>query len=376
MRFTPRFCFVASHTGRIKALDGLRAVAVLLVVLDHALIGFEGGGIGVSVFFVLSGFLITTLLIGERERTGGIGLTMFYSRRALRLYPALLVMLAVTIALGCSAKMGVIAATYTTDLYNTFTGNSAGPYQHTWSLSIEEQFYLLWPIALLPLALRFRAHAVKILLLAALASTVVALVGTHQMVASEGTITSAVFNPLWQAHGLLIGCALAFVVPGATVRRPTTMVVSGSVAILVIAVLASVTVHDNWAAAWNLLAEIAAAAAIAGMVAGEPLRGPARLYESAAAVWIGARSYGIYLWHVPLIYLVALHGLGPAGFGRIEGPALIGVPAAFLAAAISYRWVERPFLRLKDRLHRTAPIVELSEGAPPLEPRPASATIS
>jgi peptidoglycan/LPS O-acetylase OafA/YrhL len=346
---------MAPGKGRVVSLDGLRALAILLVLLDHSLTNFEGGGIGVSVFFVLSGFLITTLLVRERERTGNVSLRLFYSRRALRLYPALLVMLAVTIVLGCSAKMGLIAATYTTDIYNAVTSNSTGPYQHTWSLSLEEQFYLLWPLLLAPLALRYRRHAVPILLVAAFGSTAFAWFGTQAMVARDGTITSAVFNPLWQAHGLLIGCALALWRPRAKVRRPNEMILAGSAAILVIAVLASVTVDRDWAAGWNLLSELAAAAVIAGMVAGEPLRGLSRIYETGAAVWIGARSYGIYLWHLPLIYLVALHGLAPPNVSSLLGAAVIGVPLAFVAAAISYRWVEAPFLRIKDRMHQTAP---------------------
>ena len=339
---------------------------MLLVVLDHSLIGFQGGGIGVSVFFVLSGFLITTLLVGERERTGGISLRLFYTRRALRLYPALLAMLAVTVALGCSAKMGLIAATYTTDLYNTFTGNSTGPYQHTWSLSLEEQFYLLWPVLLLPLALRYRQRAARIIMLAALASTALAWIGTQQMVTNDGAITSAVFNPLWQAHGILIGCALALMRPQLTARRSGHMILGGSAAILVIAVLASITVDQHWAAGWNLLAELAAAAVIAGMVSGQPLGGLARGYESVAAVWIGARSYAIYLWHVPLIYLVALHGLSPANVSRVVGAAMVGVPLTFIAAALSYRWVEKPFLAMKDRLHRVRPTLAEPSSQPPV----------
>lgn len=355
---------MTSGVGRISALDGLRAMAIALVLVDHSVFGFEGGGIGVSVFFVLSGFLITSLLLRERERTGGVSLRLFYSRRVLRLYPALLVMLVVTIALGCSAKMGLIAATYTTDLYNAITGNAAGPYQHTWSLSLEEQFYLVWPVLLLPLALRYRRHAVKIILLAALASTVAAYFDTLHLVAADGTITSAVFNPLWQMHGLLVGCALALARPKVKPSQAGPLVVGGTAVIVVIAVFASKTVEHDWAAGWNLLAEIAAAGVIAGMAAGVELRGAARLYESRAAIWVGARSYGIYLWHVPLIYLVALHGLAPANIGRINGAAIVGVPVAFAAAAVSYRWVEKPFLTLKDRLHRTAPVIDPLDAAP------------
>jgi peptidoglycan/LPS O-acetylase OafA/YrhL len=85
-----------------------------------------------------------------------------------------------------------------------------------------------------------------------------------------------------------------------------------------------------------------------------------------AAVWIGARSYAIYLWHVPLIYLVALHGLGPANVSRLVGPALIGVPLTFIAAALSYRWVEKPFLAMKDRLHRVRPTLAEPPGQPPV----------
>src|SRR4051812_44258785 len=141
---------------RLATLDGLRAFAVILVIATHSIADLPIGGVGVLLFFVLSGYLITTLLIRERDATGRIALRLFYLRRAIRLYPALIVMLVVTVALGASVGSALMAATYTTNLFNSLgIGNS--PYGHTWSLAIEEQFYLLWPF-LLPMVLRRRRH--------------------------------------------------------------------------------------------------------------------------------------------------------------------------------------------------------------------------
>ena len=356
-------------SARISSLDGLRALAVLLVVLDHSLDNFQGGGVGVCVFFVLSGFLITSLLLGERERTGVLALRLFYARRLLRLYPALIAMLTVTVALGCSAKMAAVAATYTSNLYNTFSNLSAGPFQHTWSLALEEQFYLLWPLAL-PLVIRYRTRAAWGLAMTALASAAAAWFGTQAMVGHGGAITSAVFNPVWQAHGLLIGCALALVLRrGVAVGRANGMVLGGTASVLVIAVLASVTVHRNWAAGWNMLAELAAAAMIAGMTRGGALRGAARVFQSRPAVWIGERSYAIYLWHFPLISLGLAHGWS------LPVAAAIGNVNALGAATVSHRYVEAPFMRLKDRLHPTSSAIPavgpaLSPARPGPEPLP------
>ena len=344
----------AAPSRRIASLDGLRALAVLLVVVDHSVGNFAGGGVGVNVFFVLSGYLITTLLLAERRRTGTVSLKLFYARRALRLYPALLTMLVVTVALGASAKMAAIAATYTTNLYDTFGGDSFSQYAHTWSLALEEQFYLLWPL-LLPLAARSRRSAIWLLAAGAAGSVALAWFGTQALVDREGTVTSVVFNPLWQAHGLLIGCALAFFLTrGIPVRRTNGLVIGGTATVLIVAVLASITVERHWAAGWNLAAELAAAAIIAGLARGAQLWGPARIFESRPAVWIGARSYGIYLWHLPLILLTA---------------PVVGVPAAFVAAAVSYRWVEAPFLALKDRMHRTSAPAPVPQTAPAATPR-------
>lgn len=151
-------------THRAPALDGLRTIAILAVILYHLHIPqLEGGFIGVTVFFVLSGFLITTLLLGERRRTGRVRLGSFWLKRLLRLYPALLVFVAVGLLLwnwvgdykGASfsaGEAGVIALTYTGNLFRAFWDTTQGVFAHTWSLSMEEQFYLVWPPVLVLLA--------------------------------------------------------------------------------------------------------------------------------------------------------------------------------------------------------------------------------
>lgn len=340
-----------SAVGRIPQLDGLRALAVALVVVDHCVPWFPGGGVGVNIFFVLSGYLITSLLLGERESTGGIRLGMFYARRALRLYPALVVMLAVTaVAGGVALSSVLIAGTYTTNLFMTLGLRDVSPYGHTWSLALEEQFYLIWPL-LLPLAARLgRRIAVFALVVLAVASATWAQLSVAQVIDSNGSLTVGVFNPLWQAHGLLLGCAVAIAIRHRPVRVPAVLAHVGIAVCLVVALAASVTVQRHWAAGWNLVSEFGAAAAIAGLRDGSP--GAGRLLLWRPVQWAGTRSYAIYLWHLPLIIFAGRLGYGLPG-------ALVAVAVALIAAALSWRFVERPFLRLKRRFEpRTAPQVE------------------
>jgi peptidoglycan/LPS O-acetylase OafA/YrhL len=159
------------HLGYIPALGGLRAVAVILVMLAHVGVpGFPGGGLGVDMFFVLSGFLITLLLLEEIDSTGRINVLHFYARRLLRLYPALLLMLLLfavffhilqhTLPHGEgleSAKDITLAALYLTDYAIAFGfENKNSLIAHTWSLAVEEHFYLIWPLALPALKKLFR----------------------------------------------------------------------------------------------------------------------------------------------------------------------------------------------------------------------------
>jgi peptidoglycan/LPS O-acetylase OafA/YrhL len=318
---------------RISQLDGLRALAIALVVLHHCVDWFEGGTLGVGIFFCLSGYLITTLLIAELRSHGSIARGRFYVRRALRLYPALIVMLLLTQLLARDPLAALIAATYTTDFALGYTHHGVGMYNHTWTLALEEQFYLVWPF-LLPgvLAITTR-RAIAGLLVLAVAST------TWEAMASPSGL--GVYNPLTNAHGLFLGCALALGLASPAARRLRIHASWGWVGLalcLAGTVVVSRTPTHLTAAAATLLAELAATVLIASLVTN---RGRAsRLLASRPLVWIGARSYGIYLWQSPLIWYASAHGIN----------RFAGAGASVAVAAASWRLVEAPFLALKQRL--------------------------
>jgi peptidoglycan/LPS O-acetylase OafA/YrhL len=335
-----------SPSRRVGGLDGIRALAIALVLIDHAAAGhFEGGGVGVAVFFVLSGYLITTLLVRERARTGSVGLGLFYLRRALRLWPALLVMLGVTVLAGASAKAAAAAGLYLTDLLNVI-GRSVEPYGHTWSLGVEEQFYLLWPLCLIVLLRCSGRTQVAVLTLGSAFSVLGCAVWTAHSVATTGAVGLGVFSPLWQGHGLLIGCLLALAGGRLVVRRPIAVALVGAGAVFAVAIAASVTVGLHIAVVWNVLAELAAVILVVAVRTSD--RTP---FSWAWAQWVGRRSYAIYLWHLPLIILCREH--------HTWSPATLGIAGSLVAAELSARFVEAPFLRMKDRLHpaaRPAPV--------------------
>jgi peptidoglycan/LPS O-acetylase OafA/YrhL len=343
-------------TRRLAGLDGMRALAVTLVVVDHATPHFAGGGIGVCMFFVLSGYLITTVLAREQAKTGSIHLRLFYVRRALRLWPALLVMLVVTVALGAPISSAAIAGTYLTDISSIF-GHGAEPYLHTWSLGVEEQFYLLWPL-LLPLALRRTRAGVWALLACAALSLVGCWLWTLHILHTTGVIGIGVFNPLWQGHGLLIGCALALAGRKIHAAAPAATAAVAGVLTIGVAVAASITVNRHWATWWNLASELVAVVLIVALRDART-----GVFTWRISSWLGRRSYAIYLWHLPLVRLFQLH--------RIEHGEVLALVATLAAAELSARFVEAPFLRMKERLHprdATPPRPDSTPTAGPLEP--------
>lgn len=347
----------AWRLGHRPALDGLRGVAILLVVGAHGLTRFEAGGtIGVTVFFTLSGFLITALLLEERERRGRISLIDFYRRRLLRLLPALTLLVGVLVACSMTSIVGAAAAL----LYvgNWIEVDTAGPglggLAHTWSLAVEEQFYIIWPVVLIATARLGRGA----LLAVALAGSMYAIVARAALWDNSITTMRRIYlGTDMHADALLVGCALAVILCGshrrATSRR--TVVVLALVAIAALGFPQSMAI---WFVLNPTLVPLLAAVAIFCLTTGTRLR----LLESRAFVVIGRRSYGLYLWHVPVFAVGSQHLEVLPHF--ISFALLVGV--SWLVTSLSWRYVERPFLRLKES-RVTAPLgqrVDLHDGRP------------
>ncbi len=343
--------------GHVRALDGMRAVAVVLVVLFHLRVpGFAAGYLGVDVFFVLSGFLITSLLIAEMERTGRIALADFWSRRVRRLLPALALLLLVvalvtwltaTYSERASIRRDLLAATaylanwrfIATSSYFVNTGVES-PLQHTWSLAIEEQFYLLWPLMLAGAMAAFHRARASVTVLAALgviasAVTMAWLFGAGGVERAYMGTDARIFEPLVGALG-----AVWVATPGS--RSWLKRYGRSILWIGVLVVLADLVVirpghayyFDGGAVAFSM----ATLMIVAPLWVGRGGAAGAGLSARPVA-WIGLISYGIYLWHWPLIVWL--------GVRTAAGPRAIalGIAAAVLTVAISagsYYVVERP----------------------------------
>jgi peptidoglycan/LPS O-acetylase OafA/YrhL len=348
-------------TRRAPALDGLRTVAILVVVLYHLHVPhFEGGFIGVTVFFVLSGFLITTLLLGERRRTGRVRLGAFWAKRMLRLYPALLAFVAVGLVLwnwvgdykGASFSAGeaaFIALTYTGNLFRAFWDTTQGVFAHTWSLSMEEQFYLVWPPVLVVLAaLRVRRRW----LLAGLGVLVVgasAASWASYRTPSGGATPDVYFSPVLGVVPLATGCALALLLDDERVRVRAAGVLGHVATWLGLALLVGVLVRidDDWtqhAATFGIVLPatgLVSALVIGGLVS---VRSPVSAVLGWTPVsWFGRRvSYSAYLWHPLVIALLGTFAIDPWGtVGLVGAVLLVSIGAAYA--------VEVPVERLRAR---------------------------
>ncbi|MFT3798186.1 acyltransferase family protein [Microbacterium sp.] len=373
----------SSTAPRYAGLDGLRAVAVLLVVAYHLFPAgiLHSGFVGVDVFFVISGFLITSLLRRELTASGRIALRAFWARRARRLLPALLLVVTasasaallvggdVLVSLG---RQALGAATFS---YNWlavsagasyFSGGEPELLRNLWSLAVEEQFYLLWPL-LLPLVLLLPGPRAGLAVGLAMASGAwaVAVVGG----ALGGGLTRAYYGTDTHAFGLLIGVALALAVPSVPVDVAAGPRAGGwrtGVGIAALVGIVAVAAVPGGAAAYPYIpfaASLLTAAVIAAAVAPGSALG-SRL-DIAPLRWIGARSYGIYLWHWPVVVLLTIAATG--SFADTAVPVAVGVAASLVTvalAALSYRMLEQPvrtlgfggaWRALTARLHSTPP---------------------
>src|SRR5581483_945943 len=338
------------------ALDGLRAVSILCVLGFHTFLFPGGGFLGVDIFFVLSGFLITNLLLAERAATGRVDLRRFYLRRARRLGPALLVALAAFLAIaavtdagnyGTDALAAAAGVTYISNILITLTPAWVDGLRHLWSLAAEEQFYLVWPLLLI---VTYRRVSRRTLTLA-LAFLVAALWLNRLLLTLTGASQPRLyFAPDTSLDPIVLGCLLALLHDAGYVDRlaRTAFVQRRLVpACLGLALGLLVTIPNTdqrWIYEWAIPVFGVITAIVLASIVAEPASPFAALLARPRLVGLGRISYAVYLWHPILFYTAHL-------------PRLVSVPAALVAAALSDRFVERRFRRARPpRPTRFAPL--------------------
>jgi peptidoglycan/LPS O-acetylase OafA/YrhL len=342
--------------GYNPSLDGLRAISVAGVVAGHAAFGGRMAGYhGVTVFFVISGYLITSLLTAEHANTGRIKLGTFYGRRFARLAPALVLVVLVTavwlLVTGEPIETwwgGVVGSlTYTTDLIQYFWGNGtvSDYYQYTWSLGIEEQFYLIWPI-LLVILLRRRSSTLTMIVLGIcyIGFWVLRYVQDKHLPTHEAQF----YGPISHADALILGSILALVLERWAGERwlERTVVVIGPLGLAGLAIVA-VTGNGVWGLRSLDVAGFGqtalASVAVVAWVALERHGFLARLLAIRPLVFLGKLSYGIYLWNLILMFVFVHFAGHKPGQSHYLIPWLA---ILVLVSWASYRFVETP-LRLR-----------------------------
>jgi peptidoglycan/LPS O-acetylase OafA/YrhL len=351
-------------------LDGVRAIAIGMVVVEH--VGLAGdtrlalGGTGVGIFFALSGYLITGLLLTEIDRSGDIGLRRFYVRRFARLMPALVALIlvcdALYLSLGAMAevKSSALALTYLTNYGTILRGHHLPGYGHTWSLAVEEHFYVLWPLMLLAMTRRLSlrqtlwatlAICIAVLLWRVFLSTLL----TNPRMLYVGSIE--------RADALLYGCCGAMLVKLGW-RPPRILFYVGATLVLIVILRVFPLSIVNSA--------ILAIATTLVLVTLDHCTLPVkRLLSLRPVVWLGVMSYGIYLWHSPLLDIARKLEL-------TDLQARLGVVVlAVVVAAVSHKYLETPirnFVRSRER--PSVPVAAPSLLQPSLAPAQGSGELN
>jgi peptidoglycan/LPS O-acetylase OafA/YrhL len=366
--------------GRIRAVDGLRALAVSGVIAFHFGLGVPGGFLGVDLFFVISGYVITRLLLIEWQRTGTIGWARFWAGRARRLLPAVLVVLvAVQMWLRLGAPSGLrtttnaqtlAALTYVSNWYAIVADVGywgaqidATPLTHLWSLAVEEQFYLAWPLLLIAVLALTRSRTV--VATAAGAGAVASYLTGFALFHTAGA-DRAYLGTDTRAGALLLGVLCALVLtrsaPGPDgswdrLLPPHRFAAARAVFVLAVAALvllwATAGIHTPWLYAGGFAVAGGSAAVVIAHLVAAPTSAAARLLGSRPMVGIGRLSYSLYLWHWP-VHIYAIHRW--SWLGR---PVLVAaeVAATLALAALSFTLVEQRARRVLRPVKLAPPLL-------------------
>lgn len=352
--------FQPPSMGYVPALDGLRALAVIAVVFYHAKFSWmQGGFIGVEVFFVVSGFLITSLLLEEAEENHSVALKQFWYRRARRLLPALFVMLVAVSAwalLFSDYKVGQLrhdflsAVFYFSNWWQVFFSDV--PYfapkdppllRHLWSLAVEEQWYLLWPFAFIALLRWRRSRARAAQTLVGVAVAIMVLTGLLYSGANPDRVNFLYLSTLTRSTGLLLGAA------GALLWRPWTMTgrarvaeipertltaAAGGSSVLLAVLAVSLTVDGAFLYRGGLVLVALSSLVLVATAVHPNATGVQRIFGSRPLVEVGKRSYGLYLWHWPIFLF--------AGARDSAGKFLFAMVITIAVTEASYRFIEEP----------------------------------
>jgi peptidoglycan/LPS O-acetylase OafA/YrhL len=348
-----------------RDIEGLRALAVGFVVLFHAtFLGLTGGFIGVDVFFVVSGFLITSLLINEHSSVGEISLKNFYARRARRLLPASALVIALTalasriwleplrlrdIGTDAVASGGFFAnilfGVRSTDYLQA--GQPPSPFQHFWSLSVEEQFYIVWPALLMLLLWKSRDRHMRAIVAITLLSVASLALCIWQTTQSQPWAFFGLHTRAWELGvGALVALTWKYIE-----QLPTNFRAFIGWLGLFAVVVSGLTITEKLAFPGKLALLPVVATALVLMAGQHTHWGPQRILYITPLQWIGARSYSIYLWHWPVLIIAESH----AGRSLTVTERLIAIAAAVIAASLSHHFLENPVrhsvsLQAKPRL--------------------------
>lgn len=363
---TPTRQLPADRRSRLRRdIEGIRALAIGLVLIFHAGLPLPGGFIGVDIFFVLSGFLITGILIREVKQTGRVSLPRFYARRAKRLLPAAGLVLVTTAILTYLTTSIVYWQTFARDIIAAafyvvnwvLAGRSvdylsedigASPVQHFWSLAVEEQFYFVWPLLIIAVTFGYRQTQRISLRSRLLAGILVIAIPSFlwSVIYTGSNPEQAFFVTPTRVWELAIGALVAI---GATKwahisRRAAEVLGWGGLTVIVLGAFL-IDSSTPWPSYWALVPTLGTAAVI---IAGfKPDNSCSRVFATGPAVWIGGLSYSLYLWHWPLLIAAESYW---ADFNVLDGVAVVFL--SFVPAYLSFRFIENP-IRFAPSLARS-----------------------